>query len=90
LLKVRGAMVVVGVPINPVSIHNMSLIVGDKILAGSMIGGIAETQQMLDFCSKHNITADVEVITPDRIEEAFDRTLKSDVHYRFSIDMRNV
>jgi len=90
LLKVRGAMVVVGVPVNPTSIHNMSLILGDKILAGSMIGGIAETQEMLDFCVKHNITADVEVITPDRIEEAFDRTLKSDVHYRFSIDMRNI
>lgn len=90
LLKVRGAMVVVGVPINPVSIHAISLIAGDKILAGSMIGGIAETQEMLDFCSKHNITADVELITPDRIEEAYDRTLKSDVHYRFSIDMRNI
>ena len=90
LLKVRGAMVVVGVPVNPTSIHHMSLILGDKTLAGSMIGGIAETQEMLDFCSKHNITADVEVITPDRIEEAFDRTLRSDVHYRFSIDMRNV
>jgi uncharacterized zinc-type alcohol dehydrogenase-like protein len=83
-------MVVVGVPINPVSIHAISLIGGDKILAGSMIGGIAETQEMLDFCSKHNITADVELITPDRIEEAYDRTLKSDVHYRFSIDMRNI
>ena len=90
LLKVRGAMIVVGVPINPASIHAISLIAGDKILAGSMIGGVAETQEMLDFCSKHGITADVEVITPDRIEEAYDRTLKSDVHYRFSIDMRNV
>jgi len=54
-----------------------------------MIGGIEETQEMLDFCAEHNIVADVEVIDPSRIEEAFDRTVKSDVRYRFVIDMQN-
>ena len=60
-----------------------------EVLAGSAIGGIAETQEMLDFCAKHNITADVEVISPDRIEEAYERTLKADVRYRFVIDMQS-
>ena len=89
LLGVGGAMVVVGVPPKPASIPAMSLIGGNKTLAGSLIGGIPETQEMLDYCAEHNITADVEVITPDRIEEAYDRTLRSDVHYRFVIDMES-
>lgn len=87
-LGIEGAMVVVGVPSSPAIVPHGALIMGNKILAGSCIGGIAETQEMLDFCAEHNITSDVEVITPDRIEEAYDRTIKSDVRYRFVIDMQ--
>ncbi|MBK9154170.1 MAG: NAD(P)-dependent alcohol dehydrogenase [Chloracidobacterium sp.] len=89
LLGYGGAMVVVGVPPEPSMFHQGSLIMGNRILAGSLIGGIHETQEMLDFCAKHNVTADVEVITPDRIEEAYDRTIKSDVRYRFVVDMKH-
>jgi len=89
LLGLEGVMVIVGVPTEPVPLNAFSLIGGNKVLAGSMIGGIPETQEMLDFCAKHNITSDVEVISPDRIEEAYDRTVKSDVRYRFVIDMTN-
>ena len=87
LLGVRGAMVVVGVPPSPAAVHSMSLIGGNKILAGSLIGGIPETQEMLDYCATHNITSEVEVIPVDRVAEAYDRTIKSDVRYRFVIDM---
>lgn len=87
-LGVGGAMVVVGMPKAPATLHQASLIMGNKVLAGSLIGGIPETQEMLDFCAKHSITSDVEVISPDRIEEAYDRTVKSDVRYRFVIDMQ--
>ena len=89
LLGVGGAMVVVGVPPSPNMIHALSLIFGNKTLSGSLIGGIPETQEMLDFCAEHNLTSDVEVISPDRIEEAYDRTVKADVRYRFVIDMKN-
>ena len=89
LLGVGGAMVVVGVPPSPNQIHALSLIFGNKTLSGSLIGGIPETQEMLDFCAEHNITSDVEVITPDRIEEAYARTVKADVRYRFVIDMQS-
>lgn len=88
LLKVNGSMVIVGVPEKPAQIPAFSLIWGNHSLAGSAIGGISETQEMLDFCAEHNITADVEVITPDRIEEAYDRTVRSDVRYRFVLDMQ--
>jgi alcohol dehydrogenase (NADP+) len=87
-LGMNGAMVVVGVPPEPTMFHQGSLIMGNRILAGSLIGGIPETQEMLDFCAANNVTADVEVITPDRIEEAYDRTVKADVRYRFVIDMK--
>ena len=90
LLGLNGVMVIVGVPTEPVPLNAFSLIGGNKVLAGSMIGGIPETQEMLDFCAEHNITSDVEVITPDRIEEAYDRTVRSDVRYRFVIDMQQV
>jgi uncharacterized zinc-type alcohol dehydrogenase-like protein len=89
MLTLEGVMVIVGVPSEPVPVHAFSLIGGNKVLAGSMIGGIAETQEMLDFCAEHNLTADVEVITPQQIEEAYDRTVKADVRYRFVIDMEN-
>lgn len=87
MLGVRGTLVVIGVPPSPNSVHSFGLIFGNKALAGSLIGGIPETQEMLDFCAQHNVRADVEIITPDRIEEAYDRTIKSDVRYRFVIDM---
>jgi uncharacterized zinc-type alcohol dehydrogenase-like protein len=89
LLGLEGVMVVVGVPTEPIPLNAFSLIGGNKVLAGSLIGGIPETQEMLDFCAEHNIVADVEVIDPSRIEEAYDRTVKSDVRYRFVIDMQN-
>ncbi|MBP9663752.1 MAG: NAD(P)-dependent alcohol dehydrogenase [Pyrinomonadaceae bacterium] len=89
LLGYSGTMAVVGVPSEPTMFHQGALIMGNRVLAGSLIGGIAETQEMLDFCADHNITADIEVITPDRIEEAYDRTINADVRYRFVIDMGN-
>ena len=89
LLGLEGVMVIVGVPTEPIPLNAFSLIGGNKALAGSLIGGIPETQEMLDFCAKHNIVSDVEVISPDRIEEAYDRTVKADVRYRFVIDMQN-
>ncbi|RYD34309.1 MAG: NAD(P)-dependent alcohol dehydrogenase, partial [Verrucomicrobiaceae bacterium] len=67
-----------------------SLIFGRKILTGSLIGGIKETQEMLDFCGEHNITSDIEMIDIDYINTAYDRLLKSDVKYRFVIDMKSL
>ena len=61
----------------------------DKAIAGSLIGGIPETQEMLDFCAEHGITSDIELIKPDYIDQAYDRTVKADVRYRFVIDMKN-
>ena len=90
LLTLNGVMVVVGVPVEPASLYAFSLIGGNKVLAGSLIGGIPETQEMLDFCAAHNVTSDVEIISPDRIEDAYDRTVKADVRYRFVIDMAAV
>ena len=87
LLARDGAMVQVGAPPEPASIAAFALISGRKTLAGSSIGGIRETQEMLDFCAAHGITADVEVIPIDRVNEAYDRTVAGDVHYRFVIDM---
>jgi alcohol dehydrogenase (NADP+) len=87
LLRVDGALVQVGVPPEPGSVPAIALIFGRKSLAGSLIGGIAETQEMLDFCGKHGITADVEVIPMSKVNEAYERMLRSDVRYRFSIDL---
>jgi uncharacterized zinc-type alcohol dehydrogenase-like protein len=89
MLTLNGVMVVVGVPTEPIPLNAFSLIGGNKVLAGSLIGGIPETQEMLDFCAEHGVTSDVEIITPDQIEAAYDRTIKSDVRYRFVIDMKN-
>jgi uncharacterized zinc-type alcohol dehydrogenase-like protein len=88
LLRPYGAMVCVGAPPEPQAIAAFALIGGNKRLAGSMIGGIRETQDMLDFCGTHNIVADVEVIAAKQINEAYERTVKGDVRYRFSIDAR--
>lgn len=89
LLGWEGTMVLVGLPTAPMPISASSLIFGNHGLAGSGIGGIPETQEMLDYCAEHNITSDIELITPDQIETAYDRTVKSDVRYRFVIDMQN-
>jgi len=87
LLKVDASMVVVGAPEQPVPVNAFSLIMGRRSLAGSLIGGIKETQEMLDFCGKHNITSDIEKISIDKVNEAYERVIKSDVRYRFVIDM---
>jgi uncharacterized zinc-type alcohol dehydrogenase-like protein len=86
MLRVQGTMVVVGVPPEPTPVAAFSLIGGNRRLAGSLIGGIRETQEMLDYCGKNGIVSDVEVIPVQKINEAYDRMLKSDVRYRFVID----
>jgi uncharacterized zinc-type alcohol dehydrogenase-like protein len=90
LLGHDGNLTLVGVPANPLQISAFGLIFGRRSLSGSLIGGIAETQEMLDFCGAHNITADVEVIPIQKVNEAYERLLKSDVKYRFSIDMASL
>lgn len=90
LLGRDGNLTLVGVPEEPLPIFMPGLIFGRKSLSGSLIGGIKETQEMLDFCGEHNITSDVEVIPIQKINEAYDRLLKSDVKYRFSIDMASL
>lgn len=87
LLTRDGNMTLVGAPEKPLSLSSFGLIFGRRSVSGSPIGGIAETQEMLDFCGKHNITSDVEVIAIQQINEAYERLLKADVKYRFSIDM---
>jgi uncharacterized zinc-type alcohol dehydrogenase-like protein len=86
-LKVDGAMVLVGVPPKPAAVHAFSLIGGRKSLSGSLIGGIAETQEVLDFCAEKQVAADVEVIPMQAVDEAYERMLKGDVRYRFVIDL---
>jgi uncharacterized zinc-type alcohol dehydrogenase-like protein len=90
LLRRDGNLCLVGAPEKPLSVAAFNLLFGRKSLSGSPIGGIAETQEMLDFCGKHNITADVEVIPIQKVNEAYERLLKSDVKYRFSIDMASL
>jgi uncharacterized zinc-type alcohol dehydrogenase-like protein len=90
LLGIDGNITMVGAPEKPLSVSAFSLIMGRRSLSGSPIGGIAETQEMLDFCGQHNITADVEVIPIQKVNEAYERILKSDVKYRFSIDMASL
>lgn len=90
LLKVDGALVLVGAPMEPLPIVSFSLIMGRKTFAGSLIGGIAETQEMLDFCGEHNITADIELINIDQVNDAYERLLKGDVRYRFVIDIASL
>src|SRR5437763_1636371 len=90
LLGVDGNLTLVGAPAEPLRVPAFGLIPRRRSLSGSMIGGIAETQEMLDFCGKHNISADVEVIPIQKVNEAYERLLKSDVKYRFSIDMASL
>jgi alcohol dehydrogenase (NADP+) len=90
LLKRDGNLTQVGVPPEPLSLNVGSLVFGRRSLSGSLIGGIKETQEMLDFCGQHNITADIELIPIQKINEAYDRLVKSDVKYRFVIDMASL
>ena len=90
LLRRDGTMVLVGAPDEPASLDAFSLISGRRRLAGSAIGGIRETQEMLDFCAGHGIASDVEVIPIQKINEAWERTVRSDVRYRFVIDMESL
>jgi len=86
MLAVGGTLVELGLPENPISVGAMSLVSKRRSLAGSLIGGIAETQEMLDFCAEHNLGADIEVINASQINEAYERVVASDVRYRFVID----
>ncbi len=90
LLRRDGNITLVGAPEKPLAVAAFGLLFGRRSLSGSPIGGVPETQEMLDFCGKHNITADVEVIPIQKVNEAYDRLLKSDVKYRFSIDMASL
>src|SRR5437660_806934 len=90
LLGVNGNLTLVGAPAKPLAVAAFNLIARRRSFSGSMIGGIAETQEMLDFCGAHNITADVEIIPIQKVNEAYERLLKSDVKYRFSIDMASL
>ncbi|MGW1746251.1 NAD(P)-dependent alcohol dehydrogenase [Streptomyces sp. NPDC002092] len=90
LLKRDGALVNVGAPEEPIALNLFSVIGGRKTLAGSMIGGIAETQEMLDFCAEHGFGAEIEVISADQINEAYERVVASDVRYRFVIDIATI
>jgi uncharacterized zinc-type alcohol dehydrogenase-like protein len=90
LLKVDGAVIVVGIPEKENAVAASSIVMGRRTLAGSAIGGVEETQEMLDFCGQHNIVSDIEVIPIQKVNEAYERVLKSDVRYRFVIDMASL
>ncbi len=90
LLKVDGSMVIVGIPAKQIPIGAFPLVTGRRSLAGSAIGGIKETQEMLDFCSKHKVACDIEVVPIQKVNEAYERVQKSDVRYRFVIDMASL
>jgi alcohol dehydrogenase (NADP+) len=89
-LRRDGTLVIVGVSVEPTPIAVFPMIAGRRRMAGSMIGGIRETQEMLDFCAKHNIPADIELTSVEDVEKAYDRTVKGDVRYRFVIDMKTL
>ncbi len=90
LLKLDGAMVLVGVPEKALPVSAMALIMKRRKIAGSLIGGIRETQEMLDFCAKNNVLSDIELIPIQKVNEAYERVVKGDVHYRFVIDMNSL
>lgn len=90
LLKRDGTLCLVGVPEKPAAVAAFSVVIGRKSLSGSMIGGIAETQEMLDFCGKHNIVSDIELTSFDKVNEAWERVIKSDVKYRFVLDLKTL
>ena len=88
LLKLDGTLVLIGLPINPYKINTPVLLAQRRSISGSMIGGIAETQEMLNFCGEQKIVSEVEVVNPDYINQAYERTISSDVKYRFVIDAK--
>lgn len=90
LLKVDGALVIVGLPAEPLQVHAFGLVHGRRSFSGSNIGGIRETQEMLDFCYKYDITADIEILPAYRANEAFERLERGDVKYRFVLDMQTL
>ncbi|HJV48120.1 MAG TPA: NAD(P)-dependent alcohol dehydrogenase [Geothrix sp.] len=90
LLRVEGAMVLLGVPPEPTPVAAHALIGGRKILTGSLIGGIQETQEMLDFCAEHGIVSEIELIPVQKVNEAYERMMKNDVRYRFVLDMKTL
>lgn len=90
LLKPNGKFIVVGIPPEESSFSLGTLVQGRRTLAGSLIGGLKETQDMLDFCGRHNITCDIELTTADKIDEAYERTIAGDVKYRFVIDTASI
>ena len=90
MLRPQGAMVIVGIPPEPIPVSAWSLIAGNRRLAGSSIGGIPETQEMLDYCARHEIGADVEVIPIQKVNEAYERMIRNDVRYRFVIDLASL
>lgn len=90
LLAIDGTMVVVGIPEKQIPIGSFPLVAGRRSIAGSLIGGIKETQEMLDFCGKNNITSEIEIIPIQQINEAYKRILNSDVRYRFVIDIKSI
>ena len=85
-MKIDGTLVVIGLPDAPYSVKAGALLDGRKSLTGSMIGGMVELQEMLDFAGKHNIVSDIELVNADYVEKAYERTVASDVKYRFVID----
>jgi uncharacterized zinc-type alcohol dehydrogenase-like protein len=90
LLQIDGALVLVGAPMEPLPVTSFNLIMGRRSFAGSLIGGLAETQEMLEFCAQHHIVSDIELIGVHQINEAYERLLKGDVKYRFVIDMASL
>jgi uncharacterized zinc-type alcohol dehydrogenase-like protein len=90
VLKRDGTLAIVGAPPSPMALMGFGLIMQRRSIGGSLIGGIAETQEMLDFCAKHEIVSDVEVIPVQKINEAYERMLKGDVKYRFVIDIASL
>jgi uncharacterized zinc-type alcohol dehydrogenase-like protein len=90
LLKTDGSLIIVGLPAEPLAVGAFNLVNGRRSFSGSNIGGIRETQEVLDFCAEHNISADVELISVQDINTAFDRLQKGDVKYRFVIDMKTL
>jgi uncharacterized zinc-type alcohol dehydrogenase-like protein len=90
LLSRDGNLTLVGAPDDPHAVSAFGLIFGNKSLSGSLIGGLRQTQEMLDFCGEHGITSDVEVVPMQKVNEAYDRLMKQDVKYRFSIDMASL
>ncbi|HJV21116.1 MAG TPA: NAD(P)-dependent alcohol dehydrogenase [Holophagaceae bacterium] len=90
LLRIDGAMVLLGVPPEPAKLGAINLIGGRKVLTGSLIGGIRETQEMLDFCAEHGVVSDIELIPVQQVNEAYERMMKSDVRYRFVLDLKTL